>query len=205
LGTTDSEKFIISQTLSVEVKNSTYLTLAIFVFSAAVLYLNVDTQIAISDVSASPTISNNTTTVERYIAQKTEMSTSAPPIATPHGKVPHQIIFALPLRNDSMIWTGTVTFTASRPIEIEVLHDYKPTSTIDSEHGEPYHANISQNRTIAISTMTMFSDTPVKVTDTPISTGSLTFTGSALVFHKTSGDPFTVTYTVDAVARSPTD
>lgn len=49
----------------------------------------------------------------------------------------------------------------------------------------------------------MFSDTPVRVTDTPISTGSLT--GSALVFHKTSGDPFTVTYTVDAVARTPTD
>ena len=51
--------------------------------------------------------------------------------------------------------------------------------------------------------MTMFSDTPVKVTDTQISTGSLQFTGSALVFHKTSDEPFTVTYTVDAVARTP--
>jgi hypothetical protein len=51
--------------------------------------------------------------------------------------------------------------------------------------------------------MTMFSDTPVKVTDKQISTGSLQFTGSALVFHKTSGEPFTVTYTVDAVARTP--
>jgi len=51
--------------------------------------------------------------------------------------------------------------------------------------------------------MTMFTDTPVKVTDTPISTGSLQFTGSALVFHKTNGEPFTVTYTVDAVARTP--
>jgi len=54
-----------------------------------------------------------------------------------------------------------------------------------------------------ISTMTMFSDTPFKVTDTPISTGSLQFTGSALFFHKTSGEPLTVTYTVDAVARTP--
>jgi hypothetical protein len=95
-----------------------------------------------------------------------------------------------------------VPFTASKPKEIEVLHHYEPTSTIDSEHGEPYHATISQNRTIAISTMTMFSDTPVKVTDTSVSTGSLTFTVSALVFHNTSGDPFTVTYTVDAVART---
>jgi len=51
--------------------------------------------------------------------------------------------------------------------------------------------------------MTMFTDTPVKVTDMPKSTGSLQFTGSALVFHKTSGEPFTVTYTVDALARTP--
>ena len=51
----------------------------------------------------------------------------------------------------------------------------------------------------------MFSDTPVKVTDTPISTGSLIFTGSVLVLHKTSGDSFIVTYTVDAVVRIPTD
>jgi hypothetical protein len=53
--------------------------------------------------------------------------------------------------------------------------------------------------------MKMFSDTPVKVTDTPISTGSLIFIGSVLVFHKTSGDPFMVTYTVAAVVRIPTD
>lgn len=51
--------------------------------------------------------------------------------------------------------------------------------------------------------MTMFTDTPVKITGTPISTGSLQFTGSALVFHKTSGEPYTVTYTVDAVTRTP--
>jgi hypothetical protein len=149
------------------------------------------------------TASGNTLTEETFVAQKTEMSNPASPTVTPHGKLPHQIVFALPLRNDSKIWTGTVTFTASKPIEIEVLHLYKPQSTIDAEHGEPYHATLPNNMTVAISTMTMFTDTPVKVTDTPISTGSFQYTGSALVFHKTSGEPFTVTYTVDAVARSP--
>ena len=148
-------------------------------------------------------VSNATISDEKYVGQKTEMSNPASPTVTPHGKVPHQIVFALPLRNDSKIWTGTVTFTASKPIEIEVLHGYKPQSAIDAEHGEPYHAILPNNKTVAISTMTMFTDTPVKVTDTPISTGSLQFTGSALVFHKTSGEPFTVTYTVDAVARTP--
>jgi hypothetical protein len=49
--------------------------------------------------------------------------------------------------------------------------------------------------------MTIFSNTPVAVTNTPISTGSFTFAGSALVFHKTDGQPFTVTYTLDAMAK----
>ena len=148
-------------------------------------------------------VSNIMLSEERFVGQKTEMSNPASPTVTPQGTIPHQIVFALPLRNDSKIWTGTVTFTASKPIEIEVLHLYKPQSAIDAEHGETYHATMPNNMTVAISTMTMFTDTPVKVTDTPISTGSMQFTGSALLFHKTSGDPFTVTYSVDAVARAP--
>jgi hypothetical protein len=96
-----------------------------------------------------------------------------------------------------------VTFSSIKPVEIEVLHDYNPNNAVDSEHGEPYHATLANNRTVAISTMTMFTDTPVQITDSPISTGSLSFTGSAILFHKTSGEPFTVTYTVDAVAKLP--
>jgi hypothetical protein len=49
----------------------------------------------------------------------------------------------------------------------------------------------------------MFSNTPVTITNNPISTGSFVFTGSALVF-KTDGVPFTITYTLDAVANSLT-
>ena len=116
---------------------------------------------------------------------------------------PLETVFALPLRDDGKIWTGVVTFTASKPIEIEVLHSYDPKILPDAQHGEPYHATLPTNQTIALSTMTMFTDTPLRVTDMPISTGSLVFTGSALVFHKTSGEPFTVTYTVDAVAKKP--
>jgi len=180
-------------------KNLRYAAQSMIIFLAIIVGMG---SLIPLNVSAA-TISNATLSEERYVGQKTEMSNPASPTVTPHGKLPHQIVFALPLRNDSKIWTGTVTFTASKPIEIEVLHNYKPQSVIDTEHGEPYHATLPNNMTIAISTMTMFSDAPVKVTDTPISTGSLQFTGSALVFHKTSGEPFTVTYTVDAVARTP--
>jgi len=72
----------------------------------------------------------------------------------------------------------------------------------DAKHGAPYNAKWIDNTTrIALSPMTMFSNTPVAVTNTPISTGSFVFTGSALLFHKTDAIPFTVTYTIDAVAK----
>ena len=54
--------------------------------------------------------------------------------------------FCPTLRNDGKIWTGTVTFTASKSIEVEVLHGYKPQSAVDAEHGEPYYATLPNNK-----------------------------------------------------------
>jgi|SRR5215469_3844131 len=133
--------------------------------------------------------------------QNTSMSVPAPNSVV-NKSMPHQIVVALPLRQDGKIWTGTVTFTASKPIEVEVEHRYNPKVIPDAKHGAPYNAKWIDNTThIALSPMTMFSNTPVAVTNTPISTGSFVFAGSALLFHKTDGIPFTVTYTIDALAK----
>jgi hypothetical protein len=43
-----------------------------------------------------------------------------------------------------------------------------------------------------------------KQTDRSIFSGSLPFAGTALAFHTTNGEPFVVTYTVVAEAKSPT-
>jgi hypothetical protein len=135
--------------------------------------------------------------------QNTSMSVPAPTAKLNNQTLPHQIVVALPLRQDGKIWTGTATFTASKPIEIEVLHRYNPAVLPDTKHGEPYHAKwIDGTTPIALSTMTMFTNTPVSVTNSPISTGSFVFAGSVLLFHKTDGQPFAVTYTVDATAKS---
>ncbi len=150
----------------------------------------------------------NNTNVQQdteFRVQNTTMSIPAPSANINNQTIPHQIVIALPLRQDGKIWTGTATFTASKPIEIEVLHKYNPKVLPDTKHGEPYHAKWIDGITpIALSTMTMFSNTPVSVTNSPISTGSFVFTGSVLLFHKTDGQPFTVTYTIDATAKSLT-
>ena len=112
-----------------------------------------------------------------FRVQNTTMSIPAPNANLNNQTIPHQIVIALPLRQDGKIWTGTATFTASKPIEIEVLHRYNPKVLPDTKHGEPYHAKWIDGATpIALSTMTMFSNTPVSVTNSPISTGSFVFT-----------------------------
>jgi len=165
--------------------------------STTILYNGQHEVIAQKKLQRSPSAISDVITI-----QNTSMSVPAPSAAINKQSMPHQMVVALPLRDDGKIWTGTVTFTASKPIEIEVEHKYNPKVIPDARHGAPYNGIWIDNTTrIALSTMTTFSNTPVIITNTPISTGSLVFAGSALVFHKTDGIPFTVTYTIDAVAK----
>lgn len=134
------------------------------------------------------------------VKQETSMSGPAP-VRHP-GQSPHEVVFALPLRDDGKIWSGRATFTASKPFEVEVLHIYDPRENIDQVHGEPYHAVLPGNKTIAISHFRDLVEIPIEINATGMSSGTFDFTGSALVFHKTIGQPFTVTYTVDAQPKS---
>jgi len=164
--------------------------------------------------NSSKSISNGTTNsltempsfnllaLDEIALQNTSMSVPAP-VRHP-GQPSHEVVFALPLRNDGNIWSGTVTFTASKPIEVEVLHTYAPIENPDSIHGEPYHAVLPGNKSIAITHLRHLVDVPIEINGTGISSGTLNFAGNALVFHKTSGEPFTVTYTIDAVAKELT-
>jgi hypothetical protein len=164
--------------------------------------------------NSSNSISNGTTSsqgeipsfnllaLEEITIQNTSMSIPAP-VRHP-GQPSHEVVFALPLRTDGNIWSGTVTFTASKPIEVEVLHTYAPTENPDSTHAEPYHAVLPGNKSIAITHLRHLVDVPIEINGTGMSSGTLNFAGNALVFHKTSGEPFTVTYTIDAIAKELT-
>ena len=152
--------------------------------------------------SQTETPSSNLLTLHEITIQNTSMSVPAP-VRHP-GQPSHEVVFALPLRNDGNIWSGTVTFTASKPIEVEVLHTYAPMENPDSTHGEPYHAVLPGNKSIGITHLRHLVDVPFEINGTGISSGTLNFAGNALVFHKTSGEPFTVTYTIDAIAKELT-
>ncbi len=125
--------------------------------------------------------------------QKTAESTVDPA----PGHSGHQVVMALPPRDDGKVWVGTVTWTASKPVEIVVLHGYNATVKPDSDHGSPLTAPIAPGKQVAISLVKTSSGTPVP-------SGSMTFVGNVVGFHTLSGDKFTVTYTLDAVAKQLT-
>lgn len=138
---------------------------------------------------------------EIYRMQETAMSAAAPVAHT--GNLPHAVVFALPIRDDGKIYTGQVTFTASKPIEVEVIHIYRPDQTPDEAHGVPPTAIIN-GTTITYSHLTGIVDNNIITGDVPTASGTFQFAGSGLAFHKRSSEPFTVTYTIDAKVEALT-
>ena len=106
-----------------------------------------------------------------------------------------QMIIAVPPREDGRTWSGTVSWTASKPIEVVIVHGYEPSiaTGLESDFGEPMVADFGTGKVA----LTMLSP----VSGTAVPSGSVTFAGDALVFHGHGDDPFTVTYTVDALAK----
>jgi hypothetical protein len=39
----------------------------------------------------------------------------------------HQAVVVLPVRTDGKIWVGTISWTASKPVEVRLLYDYNST------------------------------------------------------------------------------
>jgi hypothetical protein len=124
--------------------------------------------------------------------QKTGVSSTDP---LP-GHSAHQLVMALPPRSDGKVWVGTVTWTASKPVEVVVLHMYNSSVTADAAHGQPLTAPFG-NGSVAISLV----KTP---SGTPVASGSMPFAGNAVAFHTLNGDKFVVTYTADATPKQLT-
>lgn len=112
------------------------------------------------------------------------------------GHSAHQLVMALPPRSDGKVWVGTVTWTASKPVEVVVLHMYNSSVTADAAHSQPLIAPFGKG-SVAISLV----KTP---SGTPVASGSMPFAGNAVAFHTLNGDKFVVTYTADATPKQLT-
>jgi hypothetical protein len=116
------------------------------------------------------------------------------------GHQGHQAALILPPRADGKLWVGTITWTASKPVELVVLHGYTNV-TSDAAHGVPLKAPFGSG---AVAITLIAPSQSGSIVSGPVPSGSVPFAGTAVALHNLNGQKFTATYTVDAVANTPT-
>lgn len=122
------------------------------------------------------------------------------------GHQAHQAVIVLPAREDGKLWIGTVSWTASKPVELRLLYDYNSSLVTDANHGRPVTAPLALSAEIphipvgevAISLIKPFNGPPIV---SSFDSGTMPFVAKAVAFHTVNGDKFTVTYAVDAKAE----
>jgi hypothetical protein len=134
------------------------------------------------------------TTATNFTVQKTGTST----VDALPGHQGHQAVIVVPQRTDGKIWVGTLSWTASKPVEVRLLHDYDTSVTPDTAHGKPVTAPFGNGE----SAISLILGTNGAATLASYYSGSLNFAADQVAFHTIGGIPFTVTYTVDAEAKS---
>ena len=135
-------------------------------------------------------------TAATITAQKTAIST----VDSLPGHEGHQAVVVLPERTDGKIWLGTISWSASKPVEVRLLHNYDTAVKPDVDHGKPITAQVGKGE--AAISLLLASNGAATVPS--YYSGSLDFASNEVAFHTLGGIPFTVTYTVDAVAKDLT-
>jgi hypothetical protein len=112
------------------------------------------------------------------------------------GHESHQVVVILPPREDQAVYSGIISFIASKPVEVVTLHDYTLGNvTIPDNFGVVMTAPTPWREGGEVATAMMAHEYP---TDTPTYSANIPFVGNALGLHTTNGDQFVATYTVSA-------
>ncbi len=142
--------------------------------------------------TAGTTTTTNTATDGQMFAIQ-DSSTSIPD-PTPGHEQAHQAVIALPPRGDGRLYTGTVTYTSSHPIEVIVLQQFNQNQTTGGEEDTALPL-LTPGQEEAITLIHEFEGDQFD---------NLNFAGSALSFHSRTNEPFTVTYTIVGELVEPT-
>lgn len=108
------------------------------------------------------------------------------------GHAKEQVALILPLRKDGAIYTGVLTFTASKGVQAEIWNQVtgvSPSTPIPKQYGA-IPVSVSPSGKGIIST--------ALVPSSSATSGSIPFTGNALALHGSGSSPFIATYAVTA-------
>ena len=185
---------------------STLLTLAFFMVSF--IYFSESIQIVPATAQENNQQSQGNQAREQIIQQGIVTSTPDP---LP-GHEAHQSITILRLKEGNPTYQGTLTFTSSKPVEVQILHrnmtqstgnaiaDAAAVPTIPPEFGAMSILPLPGGNGQVVSSLVL----PQYPEEATSFSASLPFAGNGLALHNLEGDEFVATYTVVAdVIDSP--
>ena len=174
-------------------RNYFWLTASIPVILFALIAVGVTTSITVDYVYAQNGSNMSQPEIGQTIAWQGTVSSFKDPLK---GHQSHQVAVILPPREDQAVYSGVISFIASKPVEVVTLHDYTlGNMTIPDKFGVVMKAPTPWREGGEVATAMMALDYPK---NTPTFSANVPFAGNALGLHTTNGDQFVATYTVVA-------
>ncbi len=120
------------------------------------------------------------------------------------GHEAHQNAIILSLREDNVVYSGILTFTATKPVDVQILHRNMTSGTegprIAEEFGELGILQLAGGNDL----ITVSNIVPDYANEDGTSfSASVPFSGNALTLHNIDGEPFAAAYTVHAEVVGP--
>ena len=134
------------------------------------------------------------------IVQQGTISSDVDPLKGHEG---HQATVILPPRNDSAVYSGTLTFTASKPVQVAIINMYNldnaTAAQIPDKFGQLLNAPAPWNTSATVTPLMM----NVEYLDSPTMSKTVPFVGNLVALHTMNGEPFIANYAVVADVLQP--
>ena len=134
------------------------------------------------------------------IVQQGTVTSDVDPLKGHEG---HQAAVILPPRNDSALYAGTLTFTASKPVQVAVINKYDIDNALSSQAAERFGnlltAQAPWNTSATVTPLMMNMD----YLDSPTMSKMIPIVGNLVALHTMDGEPFIANYAVVADVLQP--
>jgi hypothetical protein len=134
------------------------------------------------------------------IVQQGTVSSDVDPLKGHEG---HQAAVILPPRNDSALYAGTLTFTASKPVQVAVINMYNIDNATSSQAAESFGTLLTAQAPWNTSAMVTPLMMNIDYLDSPTMSKMIPFVGNLVALHTMDGEPFIANYAVVADVLQP--
>ena len=147
-----------------------------------------------------PVLAQEAPAIGDKIVQQGTVSSDVDPLKGHEG---HQAAVILPPRNDSALYAGTLTFTASKPVQVAVINMYNIDNATSSQAAERFGtlltAQAPWNTSATVTPLMMNID----YLDSPTMSKMIPIVGNLVALHTMDGEPFIANYAVVADVLQP--